>query len=320
MKTKLYVLLFILLCLSDFCQNKCMAQWRLSRDMSDVSQIDTLWPIKSWSIYIGNRFPYAKYSDSCEQPECVIKGFTVDDRERFYVLGGENMVSIACYDGEHQVWKRDTEISLEHSMFALMKVKGDSIYFLDEDRFRMWRMHRDGHGKTSYVDIRISPEDSLAWGYVYDDRFRLYIGHKREMRGKGDVRTLGIDLYFDLGARKLQIRDTRQDYSCRMYEGDAGGEVLVGYELGDCVPFYVRTAAGDTIREVKFLGAPPFIVLTSISAGSWGTFSPPTLFARVGNWLYIPGILPGHNVFFIRKYDARILWRWKEKVEGRPYR
>lgn len=91
MKTKLYVLLFILLCLSDFCQNKCMAQWRLSRDMSDVSQIDTLWPIKSWSIYIGNRFPHAKYSDSCEQPECVIKGFTVDDRERFYVLGGENM-------------------------------------------------------------------------------------------------------------------------------------------------------------------------------------------------------------------------------------
>ena len=314
MKTRVCLLLCLLLHLPALSPSGCHAQLHLGADVADVSKIDTLWPVKAWSIsYEGDGFPHAEYPDACEGPGCVIKGFAMDGRERFYVLGGDPKVSLACYDGGRQVWKREMGISLRHSIFGLMKTRGDSIYFLDEERFRMWRVHRDGHGKALCVDLKVSPGDSLAWGCVYDDRFRLQIGRKADL-DKPFSRVRVRDVCFDGKVQKPGTGEARFDHEYKMYGGDGGGDVLLGFDWGDCVPLHVRTASGDTIREVKFFGAPPSQLMTSIAEPGWGVVMPPTLFARVGDWLYMPGYAELYRGFIIRKYDARPLWRWMKEA------
>ncbi|GEM_PF-4508790 len=284
-----------------------------------AERIDTLWPVRTWSMrYIDKSFPCELYSDDCIENECVVKGFTVDERERFYILGGDPTVSIACYEGERQVWRRELGIPLTHSLYALMKVSGDSIYFFDEQRFCMRRIHRDGHGKVACAKIDVLGNDSLAWGCVYADRFRLQVGHKREMGNESDftARLVTLDVCFEGMVRELENRkvDFRHDKRLRMYGGGKGGDVLLGNDF-DYYPIYVRSASRDTIREVRFYGMPSTTAATSMSEQVWGVVMPATIFARVGNWLYIPGNLSIDRKFVIRKYDAHALWSWMRKAE-----
>ena len=136
------------------------AQARPENGLADVSKIDTLWPQRAWSIPWMDKsrsFPCEVFENGEFPTTCIIKGFAVDDRERFYVIGGEPKASIACYEGERQVWKRQMPFSLDRSVYGLLQVKGDSIYSFDEERFRLRRMHRDGHGKIDYIDLHMPP-------------------------------------------------------------------------------------------------------------------------------------------------------------------
>lgn len=78
----------------------------------------------------------------------------------------------------------------------------------------------------------------------------------------------------------------------------------------------MRSASKDTIREVRFYGMPSTTAVTSMCEQVWGVVTPATIFARVGNWLYMPGVISVARSFIIRKYDARVLWSWmkKEKI------
>ena len=287
--------------------------------VTDISLIDTLWPVRVWSM------PWREQSFPCEifeaeeQPlTCIIKGFTVDERERFYVMGGVPNVSIACYEGERQVWRRQMNYPLEHSIYGLMKVKGDSIYFLDEERFRLRRMHRDGHGKVGYADLQLSPDDSLIWACVYEDRFRLQVVNRHNVKCNWDkivARTRVVDVYF---GRRLQQYEEHEvsfnhDSRHRMYGGEKGGDVVMGFDF-DYTPYLVRTEMGDTIREVRSYGAWGLSALTSISEMIWGTVMPASINARQGNYLYVPSFTYDSNKFIVLKYDARPLWRWMKEA------
>lgn len=249
--------------------------------------------------------------------ECVVKGFTVDEKEHFYIMGGFPTVSIACYEGERQVWKRDVGISLAHSLYALMKVKGDSLYFFDEERFCLMRIHKDGHGKIASDRIDISANDSLAWGCVYADRFRLQVGRKQSMGNEGSftARLLTLDVFFDGATKRIDEREMEfsQDLRMRMYGGGKDGDVLQGFDL-ECLPFYVRNASLDTLGEVRLYGGPPVTAVTSACEQIWGHVMPATIFARVGDWLYVPGTSEVGKKFVVRKYNAHVLWQLMENV------
>ena len=285
-----------------------------------VARIDTLWPVRTWSMsFLDKSFPCELYSGDGLDRECVVKGFTVDERERFYILGGDPTVSLACYEGDRQVWRRELGIPLTHSLYALMKVRGDSLYFFDEQKFCMRRIHRDGHGKVACAKIDVLGNDSLAWGCVYADRFRVQVGRRQEMGNEGffTARLLMLDVYFDGTVKKIEERKVNfGGYSerSRMYGGGKGGDALRGSDY-DYYPIYVRSASGDTIREVRFYGAPCITAVTSMCEQIWGVVMPATIFARVGNWLYMPGTLNVGFRFVIRKYDAHTLWSWMRKAE-----
>ena len=284
-----------------------------------VARIDTLWPVRTWNMsFLDKSFPCELYSGDGLDRECVVKGFTVDERERFYILGGDPTVSLACYEGERQVWRRGLGIPLTHSLYALMKVRGDSLYFFDEQKFCMRRIHRDGHGKVACAKIDVLGNDSLAWGCVYADRFRVQVGRRQEMGNEGNftARLLMLDVYFDGTVREVENREVNfwHEKRLRMYGGGKGGDALRGSDF-DYYPIYVRSASRDTIREVRFYGAPCITAVTSMSEQIWGVVMPATIFARVGNWLYMPGTLNVGFRFVIRKYDAHALWSWMRKAE-----
>ena len=284
-----------------------------------VARIDTLWPVRTWNMsFLDKSFPCELYSGDGLDRECVVKGFTVDERERFYILGGDPTVSLACYEGERQVWRRELGIPLTHSLYALMKVRGDSLYFFDEQKFCMRRIHRDGHGKVACAKIDVLGNDSLAWGCVYADRFRVQVGRRQEMGNEGNftARLLMLDVYFDGTVREVENREVNfwHEKRLRMYGGGKGGDALRGSDF-DYYPIYVRSALRDTIREVRFYGAPCITAVTSMSEQIWGVVMPATIFARVGNWLYMPGTLNVGFRFVIRKYDAHALWSWMRKAE-----
>ena len=284
-----------------------------------VARIDTLWPVRTWNMsFLDKSFPCELYSGDGLDRECVVKGFTVDERERFYILGGDPTVSLACYEGERQVWRRELGIPLTHSLYALMKVRGDSLYFFDEQKFCMRRIHRDGHGKVACAKIDVLGNDSLAWGCVYADRFRVQVGRRQEMGNEGNftARLLMLDVYFDGTVREVENREVNfwHEKRLRMYGGGKGGDALRGSDF-DYYPIYVRSALRDTIREVRFYGAPCITAVTSMCEQIWGVVMPATILARVGNWLYMPGTLNVGFRFVIRKYDAHALWSWMRKAE-----
>lgn len=215
------------------------------------------------------------------------------------------------------MWKRDVGISLAHSLYALMKVKGDSLYFFDEERFCLMRIHKDGHGKIASDRIDISANDSLAWGCVYADRFRLQVGRKQSMGNEGSftARLLTLDVFFDGATKRIDEREMEfsQDLRMRMYGGGKDGDVLQGFDL-ECLPFYVRNASLDTLGEVRLYGGPPVTAVTSACEQIWGHVMPATIFARVGDWLYVPGTSEVGKKFVVRKYNAHVLWQLMENV------
>lgn len=316
MRKYMRLLLAVIVCIIGHVVN---ASAEAKENQVPVARIDTLWPVRTWSMsFLDKSFPCELYSDDCLDRECVVKGFTVDDRERFYILGGDPTVSLACYEGERQVWRRELGIPLTHSLYALMKVRGDSLYFFDEQKFCMRRIHRDGHGKVACAKIDVLDNDSLAWGCVYADRFRVQVGRRQEMGNEGNftARLLMLDVYFDGTVREVENREVNfwHEKRLRMYGGGKGGDALRGSDF-DYYPIYVRSALRDTIREVRFYGAPCITAVTSMCEQIWGVVMPATIFARVGNWLYMPGTLNVGFRFVIRKYDAHALWSWMRKAE-----
>ncbi|MGM9621249.1 MAG: hypothetical protein ACI3X4_07350 [Bacteroidaceae bacterium] len=298
------------------------AQARPENGLADVSKIDTLWPQRVWSIPWMDKsrsFPCEMF----EAPEffrtCIIKGFAVDDRERFYIMGGEPNASIACYEGERQVWKRLMPFSLKRSVYGLMQVKGDSIYFFDEERFRLRRMHRDGHGKINYTDLRMPPEDSVVWACIYADRFRLQLIDKHDVKyyqGEFTVRTHIIDVYLNRCVEKSseQVATIGFYERLRMYGGGKDVEVDRGFN-NDYLPLFVKTPAGDTLREVRFYGYEGAAAVTSISVPLTTVLEASSMNARRGDYLYVPSYTKydSHD-FFISKYNARPLWHWMKEA------
>lgn len=297
------------------------AQARPENGLADVSKIDTLWPQRAWSIPWMDKsrsFPCEVFENGEFPTTCIIKGFAVDDRERFYVIGGEPKASIACYEGERQVWKRQMPFSLDRSVYGLLQVKGDSIYSFDEERFRLRRMHRDGHGKIDYTDLHMPPEDSIVWACRYDDRFRLQLIDKHDVKyfqGEFTIRTCVTDIYLDRRVRTVSDYTERIgfDERLRMYGGGEDGEVFKSYGEG-CLPFLVKTLAGDTLREVRFCGFIGEEPVTSIRVPLTTVLASASINARRGDFLYIPSCTYDSNKFIIYKYDARPLWHWMKEA------
>ncbi len=297
------------------------AQARPENGLADVSKIDTLWPQRVWSIPWMDKsrsFPCEMF----EAPEfprtCIIKGFAVDDRERFYVIGGEPKASIACYEGERQMWKRLMPFSLDRSVYGLLQVKGDSIYFFDEERFRLRRMHRDGHGKVAYADLRLQAQDTVVWACRYDDKFRLQLIDKHDVKYyqyEFTVRTRFMDVYLDGRVKKSgeQMATIGYHERLRMYAGREDVEVDKGFDY-DYLPFFVKTSERDTLRELRFYGPGSTEVITSINVPLVGTMMAASINARRGDFLYIPSCTYNSNKFIIYKYDARPLWHWMKEA------
>lgn len=113
------------------------------------------------------------YADSifpC-QPPCIIKGLDTDGEGTFYIAGG-NPIRMNCYKGTELKWSRviSTDSCCTEGYLHLV---GDSLYFIEESRHQILRIHKEGTGEIDRFYLHGFPHDRKIlcgiYGIMTDD-------------------------------------------------------------------------------------------------------------------------------------------------------
>ncbi len=145
------------------------------RVFASSARVDSVRPEKIWSIPCDSAFPHEEYQDECGIEELVLKGFSADEDGRLYVLGGEPVAGIACYEGDSLRWRRNMESSFRHSVNALLWTFGDSVCFFDEERLLLYTLAKDGKGEMVRKRIGMEDNDTVLCGACGADGARLVV-------------------------------------------------------------------------------------------------------------------------------------------------
>lgn len=127
---------------------------------------------ESDSVYATKMYEF-NYADSifpC-QPPCIIKGLDTDGEGSFYIAGG-NPIRLNCYKGAEFKWSRviSTDSCCTEGYLHLV---GDSLYFIEESKHQILRIHKDGIGEIDRFSLHGFPLDRKIlcgiYGIMTDD-------------------------------------------------------------------------------------------------------------------------------------------------------
>ena len=127
---------------------------------------------ESDSVYATKVYEF-NYTDSifpC-QPPCIIKGLDTDGEGSFYIAGG-NPIRLNCYKGAEFKWSRviSTDSCCTEGYLHLV---GDSLYFIEESKHQILRIHKDGIGEIDRFCLHGFPLDRKIlcgiYGIMTDD-------------------------------------------------------------------------------------------------------------------------------------------------------
>ena len=115
-------------------------------------------------------FYYADSIFPC-QPPCIIKGLDTDGEGSFYIAGG-NPIRLNCYKETELKWSRviSTDSCCTEGYLHLV---GDSLYFIEESKHQILRIHKDGIGEIDRFNLHGFPADHKIicgnYGIMTDD-------------------------------------------------------------------------------------------------------------------------------------------------------
>ena len=127
---------------------------------------------ESDSVYATKMYEF-NYADSifpC-QPPCIIKGLDTDGEGSFYIAGG-SPIRLNCYKETELKWSRviSTDSCCTEGYLHLV---GDSIYFIEESKHQILRIHKDGIGEIDRFSLHGFPLDRKIlcgiYGIMTDD-------------------------------------------------------------------------------------------------------------------------------------------------------
>jgi hypothetical protein len=115
-------------------------------------------------------FNYADSIFPC-QPPCIIKGLDTDGEGSFYIAGG-SPIRLNCYKETELKWSRviSTDSCCTEGYLHLV---GDSLYFIEESKHQILRIHKDGIGEIDRFNLHGFPTDRKIicdnYGIMTDD-------------------------------------------------------------------------------------------------------------------------------------------------------
>lgn len=127
---------------------------------------------ESDSVYATKMYEF-NYADSifpC-QPPCIIKGLDTDGEGSFYIAGG-SPIRLNCYKETELKWSRviSTDSCCTEGYLHLV---GDSLYFIEESKHQILRIHKDGIGEIDRFNLHGFPTDRKIicdnYGIMTDD-------------------------------------------------------------------------------------------------------------------------------------------------------
>lgn len=128
---------------------------------------DSLSANKIWTYH------YADGAFPCDPDGgCVIKGFWADGKGRFYIVGGEPL-RLACYRGNKQEYSRVISHAICNS--CLLRMRGDSLWFVEDNEHSFLRIHKSGIGEIVRHPIPMAKTDSIMFGQLNEDTYVLSI-------------------------------------------------------------------------------------------------------------------------------------------------
>ena len=138
-------------------------------DTDDVSVGNCLLGIslpKIWAFdYVDGNFP-------CDTAGIMIKGFAAEADSVFYIMGG-NPIAVAKYNGTRMIARRNLGLNLNGSYEALFLLRGDSLYFIDEQANVIYALHKGLQGALAAFSLPMEAEDSITVGEMGQDAFFL---------------------------------------------------------------------------------------------------------------------------------------------------
>lgn len=148
----------------------------------DNLEIDTLLLKRDTvSMKTHRLFPVHEYVFDYTHPQfpsirkeyvAMISGFVTDGKGHFYIAGG-SPIRLVCYDGTKKEY--DIELSEAISNYAIMKLYGDSIIFVEESAKSLAKVCKDGSGKVKHYQLPLETQDSIIGGRFNNDNIELTI-------------------------------------------------------------------------------------------------------------------------------------------------
>ena len=127
--------------------------------------------------YPALRYWDFRYSGSADSVDCLfnaknkelfISGFDTDGKGTFYFAGGCPL-RVSCFKGTELQWRR--EVSDAATTRGLFRLRGDSLYLVQDVRRELIIMSKDGKGDVRHVPL---PVDSVSKGYMRPDCIVLW--------------------------------------------------------------------------------------------------------------------------------------------------
>ena len=108
--------------------------------------------IRRWEFEINTQDGVSCTYDS-ESNKLLLSGFEASDDSLFYFAGGTPL-RLVCFDGTMKVFSRT--IGDMKSASAFLKLRGDSIYLLNNETVSLLRVHKTGMGPVDRLPLMIS--------------------------------------------------------------------------------------------------------------------------------------------------------------------
>ena len=284
-----------------------------------LNRVDSIRSERVWHIYCDSIFPHEEYQDECGIEELVLKGFSVDEKGRFYVLGGEPVASIACYEGNRLVWKHNMESSFRHSANALLWTCADSICFFDEERFMLYAMAKDGKGEVARRHVVMEGNDTVLCGAVGADGIRLVVACRDSIVRDGcDLSVIATEYAVSnkgmtrrVGTVNVDTRDRGwNDFRITFCGRFPGGTLLRNAYEKEYGAFSVWDNQDNHRYEVRAFDGEPGLraLVTTYDENCVGFVLSANTAVLHGNDLYIAGCkLHEGYTFVVQKYHVPVL-------------
>jgi len=138
---------------------------------SMAQRINKNYPITYWD------FPFSESADSVD---CIvdkysmvyISGFDTDGKGTFYFAGGYPL-RVSCFKGQKLQWRR--EVSKSRTNKGQLRLRGDSLYLLQDATRELIIMNKDGKGDVRHVSL---PVNKVYEGVLHDNHIVISGGPK----------------------------------------------------------------------------------------------------------------------------------------------